>query len=159
MRMCQWLLQTIRQNGLSREMKGSEQKRYRFGSKRKANNFFKFSIPYFSQHTIKRYGYSKQLSLVYIWTFYLLLLFWVFRTNKKPKRATKSQNEQPKAFACFGFWDRTRCLRASRTRTRNENQQKAKKGQLKHAPKPISIYSLQFWTNRRWLISKTMKMQ
>ena len=26
--------------------------------------------------------------------------------NKKPKRATKSENKQSKAFACFGFWDR-----------------------------------------------------
>ena len=54
--------------------------------------------------------------------FYLLLFVLVFRTNKKPKRAmrcsngnickkpkraTKSQNEQPKPFACFGFWART----------------------------------------------------
>ena len=50
--------------------------------------------------------------------FCLLLLVLVFRTNrkpqramrcsngnihKKPKRATKSHNEQQKAFACFGF--------------------------------------------------------
>ena len=38
---------------------------------------------------------------------------------------TKSQNDQPKASACFGFWDRTDS--SSKTRTSNEKQQKATK--------------------------------
>ena len=68
--------------------------------------------------------------------FCLLLLVLAFRTSKKPKRAmqhlngniykklkraTESQNEQPKLFACFSFWDRTESI--SKTRTSNEEQQ------------------------------------
>ena len=53
--------------------------------------------------------------------------------HKKPKRATKSHNEQQKAFACFGFLDRINSI--SKTRKSNEAQQKATNGKWKHAPK------------------------
>ena len=78
--------------------------------------------------------------------FGLLLLVLVFRTNKKSQRAcdaqietsTKNQNEQQKAFACFGFWDRIEEKgqrraakgkeRQMETHTKNQNeQQKATK--------------------------------
>ena len=52
---------------------------------------------------------------------------------KKPKRATTRQNEQPKSFACFGFWDRFDSI--SKTRTSNEEQQKTPNGKWKHAQK------------------------
>ena len=91
--------------------------------------------------------------------------------HKKPKRATKSHNEQQKAFACFGVWDRIDSI--SKTRKSNEEQQKATKDKWKHATKPktsnkkqqrtffipIFIHSYQFWTYGRWLISRAMKIQ
>ena len=109
--------------------------------------------------------------------FFLLLLVLVFRTNKKsqramrcsngnihkiPKRATKSHNEQQKAFACFDS--------VSKTRKSNEEQEKATNGKWKHTPKTktrnkkqqraffilIFIHSHQFWTYGKWLISRAM---
>ena len=62
--------------------------------------------------------------------------------HKKSKRTTKSHNEQQKAFACFGLWDRIGSISKTRkarratksnerqmeTRTKNQNeQQKATK--------------------------------
>ena len=80
--------------------------------------------------------------------FFVLLLVLVFGTNKKPKRAMqcsnwniykkpkraiKSQNGQPKAFACSGFWDRTDSV--SKTRTSTESSKKPTIGKWKQAPK------------------------
>ena len=119
------------------------------------------------------------LSMVSISTFLPLSLVLVFRSNKRPKLAMrcsdgniyKDHNEQPKVFACFGFWDRTDAV--SKTRTSNEKQQKATNGKWKHSPKtktryrmqqraffiPIFIHSRQFLTAGRWLTSKAMKDQ
>ena len=68
----------------------------------------------------------------------LLLLVLAFRTNKQPKRAMwcsngniyKRQNEQPKAFACVGFWDRTDSI--WKARMSNEKQQRATKDHNEH---------------------------
>ena len=50
--------------------------------------------------------------------------------HKKSKRATKSPNEQQKAFAWFGF-----SYSISKTSKSNEEQQKATNDKWKHTPK------------------------
>ena len=119
------------------------------------------------------------LSLVFICTFLLFVARFPKRAlrcsngniYKKPKRAIKSKTEQPKAFACFGFWDRTDSI--SKTRTSNEEEQKAMDGKWKHSPKTktsnkehfsfpfslIFIHLLQLWTYGRWLTSRARKSQ
>ena len=96
---------------------------------------------------------------------------------KHPQKTNESQNEQPNAFACFGFWDRTDFI--SKTRTSNEEQQKPTNGKWKRVPKtktktsaitsnkkqqrafffPIFIHLLQLWAHGKCLTSRAMKNQ
>ena len=94
---------------------------------------------------------------------------------KKPKRATKSKNEQPKAFACFGFSARIDFLFQKQERTtKSSKKQQMANGNIPPKPKrattsdkkqqraffiPILIHLLQFWAYGRWLISRAMKNQ
>ena len=111
------------------------------------------------------------LSLVSIRTFFVFCCsFWLSYQQKartsnaifkwkdvqEPKRATKSQNEQPKALFCL-FWFFKDII--SKTRTSNEEQQKATNGKKPQGATtsnkkqqrafffPIFIHLLQLWTH------------
>ena len=76
---------------------------------------------------------------------------------KKPKRATKSQNEQPKVFACFGFFKTELILSQKQERaTKSIKNQRTANGNTPQKPKrakkqqraffiPIFIHLLQLW--------------
>ena len=84
---------------------------------------------------------------------------------KKPKRARKRHNEQPKAFACLGFVDRSdlknkkekqkvtndRCKHGPKTKTSNKKQQRV-------LLIPMFIHLFQLWAYGR-LTSRAMKSQ
>ena len=91
--------------------------------------------------------------------FCLLLLVLVFHTNKilkrakqflngniykKTKRATKSQNEQPNAFACFGFSNRTDSI----SENKNEQRRAAKSNERQMETRPKNQNEQQKATKR-----------
>ena len=76
---------------------------------------------------------------------------------QKPKRATKSNKRATKGICLFWFLsqkqDRATKGNKRQMETRTKNQNKKQRAFFL----PISIYSHQFRTNGRWLISRAMK--